>query len=425
MATLPLLAQGTELSRQRAWRNLEMIFQRTQAPSGFFYGIGDGEKFYSDGFDRPSPHNLHMVRKSADWLYLAIKHFDLLRKQGREVPPLWLARTRTLADAFVRLWRQAGQFGQFVDVETGELLVGGSCAGALAPAGLAMASVLFDEPAYLEVAQAAGRKYYADCVCEGLTTGGPGEILSAPDSESAFALLESLVKLLELTGDKFWLKAALEMTRQAATWVVAYDYAFPPESSLGTSGARTTGAVWANVQNKHGAPAICTLSGDALFRLWRASGDPLALDLIRDIAHGIPQYLSRAERPLNHVMQPGWMCERVNLSDWEGADGVGGKLFGSCWAEVSLMLTTMEIPGLYVQPDTGFFCAFDHIIAEKVGPAGPALKLKLTNPTKFDATVKVLCEPSAACGRPLGLNALFGARTIQVPAGHSVVADFS
>ena len=84
--TLPMLFQGDDRARQRAWRNLEMIFDKTQAPSGLFYGIGDGEKFYSDGFDRPWPHNLHMTRKSAEWLLFAIKHFDLLRKQGRPAP---------------------------------------------------------------------------------------------------------------------------------------------------------------------------------------------------------------------------------------------------------------------------------------------------------------------------------------------------
>lgn len=425
MATLPMLFQGTKLSQQRAWRNLEMLFERTPAPSGFFYGSGDGEKFYADSFDRPHPHNLHMVRKSADLLYYAIKHFDLLRKQSREIPPVWLANTRKLADAFVRLWEKSGQFGQFVDVETGELLVGGSCSAAIAPAGLAMASVFFEHSGYLKIAAAAGGKFYTDFVRKGLTTGGPGEILSAPDSESAFALMETLVKLLELTGNTFWLDAARELTRQAATWVVAYDYQFPPESPLGQSGARTTGAVWANVQNKHAAPAICTLSGEALFRLWRASGDPLALDLIRDIAHGIPQYLSRPDRPLKGMMHSGWMCERVNLSDWEGEKCVGNNLFGSCWAEVSLMLTTMEIPGLYVQPDTGYFCAFDHIIVEKVGHAGGVLQLKLTNPTKFDAEIKVLCEPSTACKTPLGLNALFGKRTVRVVAGQSVIEEFS
>ncbi|MEI8375067.1 MAG: hypothetical protein WCJ35_19760 [Planctomycetota bacterium] len=425
IATLLLMFQGTDRSQQRAWRNLEMLFERTAAPSGFFYGIGDGEKFYSDGFDCPHPHHLHMVRKSGDALLFAIKHFDLFRKQGREIPGVWLENTRKLADAFVRLWQNSGQFGQFVDIETGALLVGGSAGGAIVPAALARAAWFFQEPGYLRVAEAACRKYGEDFVRKGITNGGPGEILSAPDSESAFALLESLVTVLEVSGDASWQKPARDMVRQCATWVVAYDYAFPPESPLSKAGVHSMGAVWANVQNKHAAPAICTLSGDALLRLWRASGDPLALDLIRDIAHGIPQYLSREDRPLGGPMQPGWMCERVNLSDWEGAKGVGANLFGSCWAEVSLMLTIMEIPGLYVQPDTGFFCVFDHIQSELLERDAHGVRLKLTNPTQFDAEVKVLCEPSTACARPLGLNTLFGARIVCVPAGKSVVETFS
>jgi hypothetical protein len=424
MVTLPLLFQGTELSRVRAWRNLEMIFDRTQAPSGFFHGIGDGTNFFSDGFDRPFPHGLHLIRKSADWLFYAIKHFDLLRKQGREIPAPWLAAIRKLADAFVKLWRAEGQFGQFVNVETGALLVGGSCAAAIAPAGLAMAAGFFNDPRYLEIAEAAAQRYCHEYVAAGFTTGGPSEILSAPDSESAFALLESLVKLHEVTGSERWLEEAGKLARQAATWVVSYDYRFPPGSDLDRSGARTTGAVIANVQNKHAAPAICTHSGDALFRLWRATGDPLALDLISDIAHGIPQYMSREDRPLNQIMQPGWICERVNLSDWEGAEAVGGNHFGSTWPEVSLMLTTIEIPGLYVQPDTGFFHAFDHVEVTRIRHADGRLSLKLSNPTGFDATIKVLCESSAGRCLPLTLNALFGVRRIWVPAGESVVAEF-
>ncbi len=424
IATLPMLFRGNPLSSRRAWRNLEMIYERTQAPSGFFYGIGDGERFYGDGFDQPSPHGIHMVRKSADLLYYSMKHFDLIEKLGREVPPSWKSAIRRLADAFAELWRRESQFGQYVDVETGALLVGGSCAGAIAPAGLAMAGAYYGEPAYLRTAEAAARRYCHDYVRCGLTTGGPGEILSAPDSESAFAMLESLVKLHELTGTPSWRDAALEMTRQAATWVVSYDYRFPPQSQLGLCGARTTGAVWANVQNKHGAPGICTLSGEALFRLWRASGDALALELIMDIAHGIPQYLSRPDRRLGEAMRPGWMCERVNLSDWEGAKGVGGQLFGSCWPEVSLMLTAMEIPGLYVQPDTGFFRVFDHVIAERDDAPRGTLRLKLTNPTAYDAEVRVLCEDAAACRHPLGLNALLDASVIRVGAGQSVAVDF-
>ncbi|MCX6873502.1 MAG: hypothetical protein NTW21_06800 [Verrucomicrobia bacterium] len=140
--------------------------------------------------------------------------------------------------------------------------------------------------------------------------------------------------------------------------------------------------------------------------------------------HGIPQYMSRADRPLNQIMQPGWICERVNLSDWEGTGAVGGNHFGSTWPEVSLMLTTIEIPGLYVQPDTGFFHAFDHVEVTRIRHAEGRLALKLSNPTGFDATIKVLCESSAGRCLPLKLNALFGVRQFRVPAGESVVAEF-
>jgi hypothetical protein len=313
-----------------------------------------------------------------------------------------------------------------VDAETGNLLIGGSTAGAVVPGGLVRASQYFNEPRYLKVAEAAARRYYEKCVLAGLTTGGPGDALSAPDSESCFALIESFVALLEVTGDAFWKQAARDTVRQAATWVMAYDYRFPDGSSLARSCARSTGAVWANVQNKTPAPGICTSSGDALLRLWRATGDVLALDLLREIAHSLPQFISRADRQLSPAMSPGWMCERVNTSDWEGAAGVGGNLFGSSsWVETALMLTTWEIPGLYVQPDRGFHRVFDHILAEEAEHTGNSLTLRLTNPTAFDAAVKVLCENATACAQPLPLNALHHAAVIRVPAGTTVTRTFS
>jgi len=425
MVTHSLLFAGSETSRQRAWRNLEMIFERTPAPSGFLYGIGDGEKFYSDGFDTPHPGQLHMVRKSADLLFWALKQFDLLGRQGQGVPPAWQASVRRLADAFVRLWERYGQFGQFVDVQTGDLLIGGSTAGAAAPAGLALAATWFKDPRYLTVAKAAARHYCLNDLKRGLITGGPGEILSAPDSESAYALFESLVVLYEVSGEAQWLTAARDMLRHLATWVVSYDYVFPPDSTLGKAQVRTTGAVWANVQNKHAAPAFCTASGDALLKYWRATADPLALDLLRDLARGLPQYLARPSRCFNDRMQPGWMCERVNMSDWEGREGIGGNLFGSCWAEVSLMAQTVEIPGLYVQPDTGLYCVFDHLTAECLSRNGHGLTLRLANPTAFPAVVRVLCEPSTATRRPLGVNALYNGRTITIAPGQSVVETFT
>lgn len=426
MMTVPMLAEGDALTRERAWRTLEMIFSKTQAASGFFLGLGDGENFYSDGFDRPSPHRMHMVRKSGDWLFFALKHLDLFRKQQRGIPPAWEQSIRRLADAFVRLFDTSGQFGQFVDVETGKLLIGGSTSGAIVSGALARAAAWFGEPEFLRVAEASARDYYQNHVRKGLTTGGPGEILSAPDSESVFALLESFVALFEATGDAFYATAARETAAQAATWVVAYDHRFPEGSSLAKAGVHSTGAVFANIQNKHGAPGICTFSGDSLFRLWRATGDEIALDLIRDIAHGMPQYVSREDKPLSPAMQPGWMCERVNLSDWETADGVGGCLFGSCsWVETAMMLTTWEIPGLYVQPDTGRFVVFDHVIAKRVTNPDNGLCLEILNPTRFDARVRVLCEDSSACADPLVSNPLFGCGILSLAAGECVTVGFS
>ena len=424
MVTHPLLGEGGEVSRQRAWRNLEMLFERTQAGSGFFYGLGDGVRFYSDGFDKPHPWNMHMIRKSADVLLFAIKQFDLISRQGKTVPVLWETSARRVADAFVTMWKTYGQFGQFVDVETGKMCVGGSTSAAAAPGALALAAQYFKEKRYQEVAQAAAKAYYERDVKAGVTTGGPGEILSAPDSESAYSLFESFVLLHEVTAEAEWLVMARDMLRQLASWVVSYDYVFPPDSILGRAGVRTTGAVWANVQNKHAAPAICTASGDALLKYWRASGDALAVDLLGDIVRGLPQYLSRADRRLGERMKPGWMCERVNLSDWEGPEGVGGNLFGSCWAEVSLMLTRAEVPGLYVQPDAGVYFVFDQIEAELVGKGEGWLELRLGNPTAFDAEVRVLCETPDMIRRPLGLNALHGCRVIALRAGQQAVYRF-
>ena len=73
--------------------------------------------------------------------------------------------------------------------------------------------MFFTEPRYLDIAAAVARKYYQEFVRRGLTTGGPGEILSAPDSEAAFAMLESFVTLLEITGDSRWLEPARDLLR--------------------------------------------------------------------------------------------------------------------------------------------------------------------------------------------------------------------
>ncbi len=419
---LPLMMAGTPLSRDRALRTIDFLFRRTQRPSGLLVGIVSKDLNWGDGFNVPGTDRWVMTRKIGDGLYFVMKHLFLLRKSDPKsaVPELWRAGTLRLADRLLAIWNQHGQFGQLLDYEAGTLVQGGSTAGAILPAALALAGQFFDEPRYLEVAAAAGEFYYRRDVRAGLTTGGPGEILSAPDSESAFAMLESFVVLYEVTGKPEWLARAGEMARQGSSWVQSYDYRFPPDSPLGRLDLQATGSVWANVQNKHSAPGLCTLSGDALFKLWRATRDPWYLELLRDIVHGTPQYLSRADRPV-HNLPDGWMCERVNTSDWEYNEIPPGHVFyGSCWCETSNMLSYVEVPGLYVNVDLDLALAFDHIDTEILGHEGGGLRVRLRNPTRFDARVRVLCEARRDLARPLGQLALWGRPEVWVPAGRSV-----
>ena len=42
-------------------------------------------------------------------------------------------------------------------------------------------------------------------------------------------------------------------------------------------------------------------------------------------------------------LRSGFICERVNMSDWEGYGCIGGVFNGSCWSETSNLLTLAEV----------------------------------------------------------------------------------
>ncbi|MDR2775995.1 MAG: hypothetical protein LBC19_14915 [Tannerella sp.] len=392
--TLPLMMQGSEELRRNAIKNLDVIFSKSQAPSGFFNAYGNGVEFTGFGYYNALKNNETLVRSQGDWLYMAQRQFEEMESKGDKVPPQWKSGLQKQADAFVRLWNKYGQFGQFVDVVTGDICIGRSTSGAIVCGGLALASQTFRMPEYLKVAENAAEKYYNEYVLKGYTTGGPGEILSAPDSESAFGLFESFVTLYEVTGNKKWLDYASDLLPVCASWTVSYDYRFPESSIMGKLDARSYGSVWASVSNKHSAPGICTWSGDCLLKYFRASNDRRAIELLTDIAHGVPQYISRSDRPIGK-MPPGGICERVNLSNWEGKRSIGGNIFGSCsWCETAALLTVTQLPGIYAQPDAGFYTVFDNIKVELIDSGNKLLHLRLTNPTGFPADVKIFSESS-------------------------------
>ena len=123
-------------------------------------------------------------------------------------------------------------------------------------------------------------------------------------------------------------------------------------------------------------------------------------------------------------MPPGGSCERVNLRDWEGQNGVGGNIFASCsWVEAAMALTTTEIPGVYVQKDKDIVAVFDNIQAEKVKAGKGRYALKLTNPTKFPAEVTVFCETSREAGKVI--DRFFGKekQVVSLQSGESKMIE--
>jgi len=434
--TIAQLALGSEQTRARALQNIEFALTKLPAPSGLLWGGWSEGKPWGDHFGDTSLPWV-MSRKCGDALYFLLKAFDLLKKRDPKwsAPAHWADAVRKLADALARVWERDRQFGQFLDLNTGAVLVGGSSSAGIAPGALALAAAWFDEPRWLAVARESATAMVTACADKGYTTGGPGEILQCPDSESAFGLLESLVVLYEASGERGWLEHAEFLAHQCASWCVSYDYPFPPESEFGRLGLRALGSVWASVQNKHSAPGICTFSGDSLFKLFRATGNAAYAELIRQIAHNITQYLSRADRPIRgfsvrdvgnyktmHATAPGWMSERVQLSDFSEPSG---EIFaGSCWCETSAMLTAAEIPGLYVRTDLGTAIAFDHVDATVVAASPDGVDVLIHNPTRFDVSLTVMCESAEDAARPLGQNALLAAERIALEPGERQIVRF-
>ncbi|MBV5349356.1 hypothetical protein JZU61_06885 [bacterium] len=420
ISTYPLLIAGNEQSKANVIRNFDWLFPNGISPSGYFWDSGEKGNLWGGIFPMyPQSKDLHLVRKSGDALYYILRQFEVFKQLNLPVKKSWEDGTQTVANAMVKTWKKYGQLGQYVNNISGELAVGGSTSGAISPAAFMLAARYFKNPEYKLVAEQLADYYYQNYITKGLTYGGPGDAMQNFDSESAYGMLESFTVLYEETGNKKWLTMAEELANQYTTWVSSYDYKFPETSTLGKLGKKTTGAVWANTQNKHGAPGICTHSGAAFLRLYRATGNLFYLDLLRDITRAIPQYLSTKENPIPGL-QDGWISERVSTTDW--LEGIGEIMFGSTWAETSLLLTEIEIPGIYIDMNKNQAFAFDQIDVLSLKNKNGKVEIGLSNPTQYDAKVKVLLETKEQAGKPLSQNSYLKWKEVFVPAGKSIIA---
>jgi len=419
--TYPLLMNGTEESKERSLININEILINSPAPSGLLNGIGKNGVYYSDGFADPHPENLVMTRKNGDGLYLYLKQLDLLKLEGKEdlIDKRWEKTLLNLATYFVDCWKTNGTFGQFADAETGEMKVGGSSSAAIVPAALALASKYFNRPLFLDVAKEATAYYYKNFTQKGYTNGGPGEIFQAPDSESSYALFETYAVLYEVTGEKKFLDMAEFGAMEFASWVSSYSYNFPKSCDLGRFGVNSVGSVFANCQNNHGAPATCTASGDALLKLYRATEDEKYIELLQDTAFNMPQYVATKER-LFKKAEIGYISERVNTSDWEGSGNIGQTFGMSTWAEISMLLTAIEIPGLYLREDQKKLYIFDNVEASLIEKDGE-LSIEIKNPSNYDAIISLMVDDKKSISKPLNWHGWKKWKKIEIKAGETLI----
>lgn len=410
--TYPMLALGDDFHLQRVANTFNFGLLNGYGKSGYYYDVlgADGKIVYRDGA-KLNP-GIGLTRKNADVLYWMVKQFMLLKKQGKEdaILPEWEKQVKGLADAFVKTWNAEKTWGNYLDIETGEIAAYNTTGGAMAVGGLALASVYFKEPAYLEVARQAASAYYDSFALVGFTSGGCGDILQNADSETAAAFMTALMTLYEVTEEETYLKQSADLANLCATWTVSFPYQLPDNTPLAKLGANLTGAVWASTQNKHGAPGFCTQSGDALFKLYRTTGNLLYADLLRDIIH------AHAEG----VQPNGKITERLTYCDADsrGSRGDGGK---TGWNETNGALMALEIPSIYVRTDLGKAYTFDHVTVEEIKKAGKGTRMVLHNPTAFDATVTIFAENGEQAKMPLGDNAFLDwKQKVTVKAGKKV-----
>ena len=225
MSSLPLLKHGTALSQRRAVQTIDYMTANT-APSGFFYPMIVDGRIGDDGFGHEHMKHSALIRKIGDALAFLLKHFEIVKPKEH-----WISAAKNCADAFVGLYEKYGDFGQFIHVETGKILYGGTAAGASAIGALVRARRYFGDEKYLDVAKLAGEKYYSDFVARGFTYGGPGEALCAPESESAYAMVESMILLYEADRDEKWLKYAKDSLHLLAAGSCPIPTYFPRKAS--------------------------------------------------------------------------------------------------------------------------------------------------------------------------------------------------
>ncbi len=344
-----MIGSDNPVSRQRALRMLDVFCRDALSPSGYFHGGHDGEKWFSVGFRRPNCRTFSLVRRPLECARDVLKCLALLRDQGEALQPHWEAAARRNLDAACGTVARFGHLGYNIDFETGDVQWGDSTCGAFGIEPLVRGAAWFGEPRYLETAETLASYYCEHFLARGITCGGVGDALTAADSESNYALLAGLVHLHAATGKPHHLAWAREAADLFCTWVLSYDAILPEGTPLARLGIQPRGAVFANTQNQHGAPGICTASGEALLGLYQVTGEERYLRVLEDITQCIPQMIvQKGQEEIWGEIPPGSISERLMTMD--GLEPNGHTAQMSTWPETSMLLAVRELPARFRDP---------------------------------------------------------------------------
>ena len=193
-----MLAIGDAGRLQKVKSTFDFALPSAKGKSGYYYDVVRADKEVVRRDACAHIPQIGLTRRNADILYWMVKQFDLLKKQGKgsEISSAWESDVRKLADAFKSTWRNYGTWGNYVNVETGEVAAYNTTGGAMAVGGMALASVYYREPAYLSIAREAAKVYYDSFALVGFTSGGCGRYsakLGFGDSRCAYDLSDDVI----------------------------------------------------------------------------------------------------------------------------------------------------------------------------------------------------------------------------------------
>ena len=312
------------------------------APIGTFWGQWTASSGWTKGWT-PGEDRLH-ARTLAEAALFTLQAVDAERARGIDHPAWANAATSTLRFAASRA-REDGALGSAYHGRTGAVESWAGSAGLAWVPALVEGATVLGEPAWLDIARAAGA-HYAAFVDRAFLHGAPEDVELAPTSEDGYVAVLAYVALARAAphadGRARWLDLATRAAEWTLTFRYAYDVTFPAGSLLARHGYRSRGMDQASVANQH-LHVYGLICVPELAWLGQATGDAWLVTRARDHLVAARQLLVREDGELNG--RRGMLPERMYQTDCFGPKGgIGmlshawclGLLLGACEAARSI-----------------------------------------------------------------------------------------